>query len=119
MTINECYTKLHGDYAEAKTRLMNDKLIERFILKFPDDPSMDALREMIEAGDNAAAFRAVHTLKGVAANLAFTQLFRDASNLTEQLRDLQHSADPELYRILQQTYDMVIDTLAEYKASKS
>lgn len=119
MTIEECYSKLHGNYAEAKTRLMNDKLIERFILKFPADPSMDALKEMIEAGDIAASFRSVHTLKGVAANLAFTQLFRDASNLTEQLRPLQSPADPELYATLLKTYDMVIATLKEYAESKS
>lgn len=118
MTLEECYTKLQGDYSEAKNRLMNDRLIDRFILKFPSDPSMDALKEMVRTGDNAAAFRAVHTLKGVAANLAFTQLFKDASNLTEQLRDLQHSPDPELYRILQQTYDHVISVLKEYEAGK-
>lgn len=119
MTIEECYSRLHGNYAEAKTRLMNDKLIERFILKFPSDPSMEALGEMIEAGDIPAAFRAVHTLKGVAANLAFTQLFRDASNLTEQLRPLQNPADPELYNTLKKTYDMVISTLNEYVDNKS
>lgn len=118
MTLEECYAKLNGDYSEAKNRLMNDRLIDRFILKFPDDPSMGALRDMVEAGDNVAAFRAVHTLKGVAANLAFTQLFHDASNLTEQLRSLQNAPDPELYRILQQTYDRVIDVLKEYAESK-
>lgn len=115
MTIEECYTRLCGSYSEAKTRLMNDKLIERFILKFPDDPSMSTLQAKVEAGDIEGSFRAVHTLKGVAANLAFTQLFRDASNLTEQLRPLQSTADPELYGTLQKTYDMVISVLAEYK----
>lgn len=118
MTLQECYTQLRGNYAEAKQRLMNDRLIDKFILKFPDDPSMEALREMVKAGDNAASFRAVHTLKGVAANLAFTQLFQDASNLTEQLRDLQHDPDPTLYSILQETYQQVINTLMEYKNSK-
>lgn len=118
MTLQDCYNKLHGDYNEAKNRLMSDKLIERFIMKFPDDPSMDALREMVESGDNCAAFRAVHTLKGVAANLAFTQLFHDASNLTEQLRDLKNQPDPELYSILKDTYDMVIRVLKEYAQEK-
>ena len=118
MTLEECYNNLHGDYEEAKTRLMNERLIERFILKFPEDPSMGALLEMIEAGDNVAAFRAVHTLKGVAANLAFTQLFRDASNLTEQLRDLKSNPDPELVARLKVTYDLVISSLKEYAASK-
>lgn len=118
MTIEECYKRLGGNYNEAKNRLMNDKLIDRFILKFPDDPSMSALREMVEVGDNKAAFRAVHTLKGVTANLAFTQLFTDASNLTEQLRDLQHDPDPVLYAKVQETYDMVIRVLEEYQTSK-
>ena len=118
MTLEECYHTLHGDYNEAKNRLMNDSLIERFILKFPEDPSMATLREKIAAGDNAAAFRAVHTLKGVAINLAFTQLFKDASNLTEQMRDLQHDADPELYGTLQASYNHVIDTLRAYQADR-
>lgn len=118
MTLEECYTKLHGDYNEAKNRLMNDRLIDRFILKFPDDPSMAALNDKVEAGDNVAAFRAVHTLKGVAANLAFTQLFQDASNLTEQLRSLQNDPDPLLYGKLMDTYNLVIETLREYEASK-
>lgn len=119
MTLEECYTKLHGDYHEAKNRLMNDRLIDRFILKFPDDPSMGTLKDMVETGDNVAAFRAVHTLKGVAANLAFTQLYQDASNLTEQLRSLQNQPDPLLYSRLLATYNQVIETLREYEAEIS
>lgn len=119
MTLEECYSKLEGDYTEARNRLMNDRLIDRFILKFPDDPSMSALKEMVAAGDNAAAFRAVHTLKGVAANLAFTRLFRDAFNLTEQLRDLKSDPDMEMYNALNASYDLVIATLKEYAESKN
>lgn len=118
MTLEECYNKLQGDYQEAKNRLMNDRLIERFILKFPDDPSMGALIDMMAVGDRAATFRAVHTLKGVAANLAFTQLFQDASNLTEQLRPLDSDPDPELFRKLKERYDHVISVLKEYEANK-
>lgn len=110
---------MQGNYAEAKDRLMSEKLMERFILKFPNDPSMDALNEMVAAGDNKGAFRAVHTLKGVAANLAFTKLFQDASNLTEQLRDLKSNPDPELYARLKETYTMVVYTLKQYAESKT
>lgn len=114
MTIEECYNKLHGDYNEAKGRLMSDRLIDRFIRKFPLDPSMDALREMVAVGDNPSAFRAVHTLKGVAANLAFTELFRNAFNLTEQMRDCVSDADPELLAAVEDSYALVIKTLEEY-----
>lgn len=118
MTLEECYSNLHGNYEEAKGRLMNDKLINRFILKFPSDPSMAALREMIETGDNPAAFRAVHTLKGVAANLAFSELYADAYNLTEQMRDCVSDADPILMAKLEKSYALVIQTLDDYKNSQ-
>lgn len=119
MTLQDCYTQLHGDYAEAIGRLMNERLMDRFVRKFPADPSMGQLNEMIAAGDNPAAFRAVHTLKGVAANLSFTELYRAAYDLTEQMRDLQHTADAELYSRVQQAYDLVIKTLNQYTSEKS
>lgn len=119
MTLEECYNKLHGDYNDVKSRLMNDKLIERIILKFPGDPSMQTLRDKIEVGDNPAAFRAVHTLKGVAGNLSFSELYRDAYNLTEQMRDCVSDADPILMAKLEDSYGLVIDVLKEYLDSKN
>ena len=111
MTIEEKYICLHGDYIEAKNRLMNDRLVEKFALKFLSDPSMQQLRDAVAAGDNATAFRAVHTLKGVAANLAFTELRMAASELTEQMRNCDKPADAELLMKVEEAYKLVIDTL--------
>lgn len=111
MTIEEKYICLHGDYVEAKNRLMNDRLVEKFALKFLSDPSMQQLRDAVAAGDNATAFRAVHTLKGVAANLAFTELRMAASELTEQIRNCDKPADAELLMKVEEAYKLVIDTL--------
>lgn len=111
MTIEEKYICLHGDYEEAKNRLMNDRLVEKFALKFLSDPSMQQLRDAVAAGDNATAFRAVHTLKGVAANLAFTELRMAASELTEQMRNCDKPADAELLMKVEDAYKLVIDTL--------
>lgn len=111
MTIEEKYICLHGDYEEAKNRLVNDRLVEKFALKFLSDPSMQQLRDAIAAGDNPTAFRAVHTLKGVAANLAFTELRMAASELTEQMRSCDKPADAELLRKVEDAYKLVIDTL--------
>jgi len=116
MTLEECYQRLNGNYSEAKTRLMNDKLVDKFIRKFPADPSMQTLLDKVAEGNNSEAFRAVHTLKGVAGNLAFTQLQTDASNLTEQMRGEATPADPALLSKLKESYQLVIDTLAEYAA---
>lgn len=117
MTLQECYATLCGNYEEAKTRLMNDSLIDRFIRRFPADPSMQLLREKLQEGNLPEAFRAVHTLKGVAANLAFTRLQQDASALTELMRDQVTPADPQMVSALEASYRLVIDTLYAYVAS--
>ena len=114
MNLEELYISLHGDYADAKARLMSDRLVEKFVLKFPSDPSIQELRDAVASGDNASAFRAVHTLKGVAANLSFTELRRAASDLTEQLRGCDKSADEELLRKVEDAYKLVIDSIKAF-----
>ena len=114
MNLEELYINLHGDYADAKARLMSDRLVEKFVLKFPSDPSMQELRDAVASGDNASAFRAVHTLKGVAANLSFTELRKAASDLTEQLRGCDKPADEKLLRKVEDAYKLVIDSIGEF-----
>lgn len=118
MNLEELYVALHGDYAEAKSRLMSDKLVGKFVMKFPADPSMQQLRDAVAAGDNATAFRASHTLKGVAANLAFTRLKDAASLLTEQMRGKDVPADEELLSKVEEAYDQVIANLSTYSQEK-
>ena len=111
MNLEELYNSLHGDYAEAKARLMSDRLVEKFVLKFPADPSMQQLRDAIASGDHDVAFRAVHTLKGVAANLSFTELWKAASALTEQLRLSDGTVDETLLKNLEDAYRLVTDSI--------
>lgn len=114
MTLKELYAKLHGNYDDAISRLMNETLMDRFVKRFPADPSMQTLLDKIAEGNCPEAFRAVHTLKGVAANLGFTELQQNASNLTEQMRDEVSPADPQLLAKVQESYKLVIDSLSEY-----
>ena len=119
MTIQECYDQLHGDLKDACSRLLNETMVTKFVLKFPSDPSMEQLREAVKAKDIEVSFRAVHTLKGVAANLSFTQLFHSAVDLTEQLRPRQEQADPELLEALEEEYKRTLDILAEFAESNA
>ena len=118
MTVQECYAKLNGCYEDALKRLMRDNLIERFMLMFPNDESMKSLRASIAANDQNGCFRAIHSLKGVAGNLAFTKLQRDASMLTEQLRSGEEMPDEALLKKVEDSYKEVIDTLEEYVKEK-
>ena len=58
MTIQECYQKLGGDYAQVEKRLPGIHLIRRFIAKFLDDGSYPELCRAMEQGQTADAIRA-------------------------------------------------------------
>ncbi|MCQ2083622.1 MAG: Hpt domain-containing protein [Bacteroidaceae bacterium] len=113
MTLKECYDKLEGDYEGACKRLINEKLLLRFLQKFPEDPSMQLLRDAVNKDDIENSFRSVHTLKGVSGNLGLTALYNAAVNLTEQLRPRQETADMNLFQALTCEYDRTISVLHE------
>ena len=86
MTLEQCYEAMGGSYAQVSARLCSTRLVEKFIGKFLDDGSFDALCCQMDAGSRREAFRAAHTLKGVCANLGFGLLLHSVSDLTELLR---------------------------------
>ena len=118
MTIEQCYQELGGNYAEVCGRLPSQQLVEKFARKFPEDPSYAELIDAVVAGDRDTAFRAAHTLKGVAANLAFTELQAKVSALTEQLRPQTAQADAALLAEVEKAYALVVHTINAYKAEK-
>ena len=82
MELKEVYEKIGGDYDDVVRRLMGEKLVRKFLLKFLDD-----LERTLSEGDYKEAFRAAHTLKGVCQNLSLTSLYQVSSQLTEELRN--------------------------------
>lgn len=86
MTLQECYLALDGDFEDVKHRLPTDRMVQKFVLKFLNDPSYQLLCDSMEAGNYTDAFRAAHTIKGVCANMAFSALLESSSQLTELLR---------------------------------
>ena len=86
MTIQECYQKLGGEFAQVEKRLPSVGLVRKFIVKFLDDDSYSNLCLAMQNGQREEAFRAAHTLKGVSANLGFSRLLASAGELTELLR---------------------------------
>lgn len=86
MTLKECYGALEGDYESVLTRLMSEKIVQKFVLKFLSDSSFKNLVSDMNAGKYEDAFRDAHTLKGVCQNLSFTKLFQSSDSVTEALR---------------------------------
>ena len=120
MTIQECYQQLGGDFAQVQKRLPSEKLISRFIVKFPDDSSFSSLCIAMEAGNRDKAFRAAHTLKGVSGSLSLDRLFSSASRLTELLRpeaEEMPAGAHALFEEVQQDYRLAVQVIRSYSAS--
>jgi HPt (histidine-containing phosphotransfer) domain-containing protein len=89
MTLQECYDAMGGNYQEVLDRLRKDERIQKFLLRFPDDPSYGQLCDALSNHQVEEAFRAAHTLKGTGQNLSLTPLYRSADTLCEALRGKQ------------------------------
>lgn len=86
MTVKEFYDSIGGDYEDAINRFRMESLVQKFLLKFPEDTSYQELVAAVEAGETETAFKAAHTLKGVTANLSMEKLRAASSEVTELLR---------------------------------
>ena len=112
MTLQECYVKIGGDYNDILHRFMNENMVRKFVLKFPQDNNMALFKESWAKKDYETAFRAMHTLKGVAVNLGFTALYNVSSALTEKLRSQEYDNLDGLIADVKKQYDIVIEAIA-------
>lgn len=103
MKLNEFYVAVDGNYEDAMERLQNEMFVGKFLRMLP---SMMLLEKAMADGRANDAFRAVHTLKGIALNLSLTKLAAACSQLTEALR----GADT----IPQQARELLIPVRQEY-----
>ena len=118
MTIQECYTALGGDYEDVLSRLRSERLVRKFLLKFLDDKSYELFCSTMAQKDYEEAFRAVHTIKGVCQNLAFTRLLQSSSQMADALR---HGWTPEadaLIPRLENDYLTTVNAICKFRDSE-
>lgn len=114
MTIKQCYDKMGADYTSICERFGDESLVVKFATRFPDDRTYDRLCEAVEKCDWRMAFRLVHTLKGVAANLSLTHLTQAASVMTDDLRDGNALTNEAIWESVQVCYEEAVSCIKEY-----
>ena len=73
------------------------------------------LKKALEEENLEAAFRAAHTLKGVAQNMGFDNLAESSSVLTEALRSRKVMPYAEQIEGVCEDYNKIRETITEYK----
>lgn len=119
MTIQQFYGEVGGDAEEVLTRLMNEAIVKKFLLKFFSDPNYEMLITAIDGEDWETAFRAAHTLKGLCLTLGLGDLARSSSDMTEKLRGGFGGAKSDLDGLLAQVtadYKKASAAIEAYKA---
>jgi HPt (histidine-containing phosphotransfer) domain-containing protein len=86
MDLKSCYTAFGGDYEEVLGRLYSEKLVKKFLLKFLEDKSFEAMVQAWKEGNGEEAFRMAHTLKGVCQNLGIARLGASGAKLSDLFR---------------------------------
>lgn len=113
MTLQEFYTRIGGDYNTTISRLPSEALIKKFVLKYPGDPSFNQLKDALAAEDWELAFRASHTLKGVAQNLGMDRLYKAAAALCDAVRGPKPLEDASLWPPVVAANEEVLEAIKE------
>ncbi len=91
----------------------SEALLIRLLKKFPADTTYVRLSTAMEAGDAEAALEASHTLKGVCANLSFTNLFTLLDKQVHALRTDDKAGAQALMPHIKQAYAAVLRAIEE------
>lgn len=111
MKLEEFYAVVGGDYEDTVSRLMNEQIVRKFVNAFLKDKSYNEFFKNYDAHNNEAAFRAIHTLKGLSFNLGFSVLSDASVAVTEALRDGKNDVTNEMLEELKSAYKLTCDAI--------
>ena len=119
MTMQECYSRMGADYDAVLRRLEKEERILRFLRRFPEDGSYDALCAAVAGGSADAVFQAAHALKGVCMSLGLTKLQQSAGALAEEARAGKSILEIKpLFEQVSEDYKRVIESIRELLKSE-
>ncbi len=111
--IREFYERAGGDYAAALQAFRTEERVRRYLCRFPEDSSYADLNRALEREDTEEAFRAAHSLKGVALTLRLTALYEAAAEVTEALRHADGVRACALMQALTAAYARTLEAVGE------
>jgi len=100
---------VYVNFDDGVKRVMgNAKFYVKMLVKFKDNGSLNELEAAFASGDMEKSQTAVHTLKGLAGNLSFTELYNQCLELETQIKT--KSVNPDQITVIKNVHTL---TLAE------
>lgn len=114
MIPSDFFTSLSIDETAVMSRFGGSAaLLERFLKKFPADPSWPSLCTALEQQDLPEVERAAHTLKGVAGNFGFARLSQACADMVAAVRAGRAQDLPEAFGRAREQYQAIVDKIAQ------
>ncbi len=122
MTLQELYQQIDGNYDHAVMIMRMEKLIIRYLSKFPKSAVNEALQAAGETMDPASLFDAAHAMKGVCANMGLDNLSAMASEFTEEFRpgSARRLSDCEVkarLAAIDEKYQLTVEGIHQFESS--
>ena len=112
MNIQEFYDSIDESYENVSSRMMgNQKLVEKFVRKFLDDPTYDQIKEAVDKMDYDEILRTTHTMKGIASNLEFTHLQQKSAKAVDMISAGQREEVLPVIGEIEKEYQKVVDAI--------
>lgn len=112
MELKQIYEQMQGNYDSVLARLGMEDRVKKYLFMFLDKELDKSIIDALEEKDYEKAFREVHNLKGICANLNLDKLGQSASDLTEELRGGAPKRDITAYvQAVQDDYKMTISAI--------
>lgn len=100
MNCLDFYDGLGADSANVVRRLGNETFVRKYLKKFAEDTTVGDLNRYVAEKEYENAFRAAHTVKGLALNLELLPLNGIIVDLTEILRKAVPESDDKIKSLL-------------------
>lgn len=89
----------------------NEELYLSYVNTFPEEPTMGALKDAVEAQNWEDAFTAAHALKGLAGNLGFVPLYHATGEMVVLLRSGNVDEMSTCYEQARQCYETLVQAI--------
>ena len=85
MSLHKFYQAIDGDFEAACRRFYNENMLQKFLIRFLDEPCCAELNDALGRHDRDAAIKAVHTLTGQARSFGFIRLEKKSAGVFMEL----------------------------------
>lgn len=114
MNVKDFYDTIGGNYDAAKSRMLSDARIEKYLTKFSSYINMETLKNAVEAENYTEIFEITHNMKGMCLNLELTPLAKSASELCEAVRHGEPNVEiAPLFDAILSDYERTVGLIGE------